>query len=87
MRTRPDAAFAVSKLASSMAKNPGATLPLVKHLMGYLFGSVELVLVDSHNMPMRGTQVAPLLFLGAEYSKSTLMLGLLHWQVAAKRLP
>ena len=52
--TRPDAALAVSKLASSMAKNPGATLPLVKHLMGYLFGSVELVLVYSHNMPMQG---------------------------------
>ena len=36
--------FAVSKLASSMSRNPTGTLPYVEHLLGYVFNTVDTVL-------------------------------------------
>ena len=44
VRTRPDLMFAVSKLASSMSRNPTGTLPYVEHLLGYVFNTVDTVL-------------------------------------------
>ena len=47
MRTRPDVMFGVSKLASSMSRNPTGTVPYVEHLLGYVFSTVETVLAYS----------------------------------------
>ncbi|CAE7656123.1 GIP, partial [Symbiodinium sp. CCMP2592] len=47
MRTRPDLMFGVSKLASSMSRNPTGTLPYIEHLLGYVFNTVDTVLAYS----------------------------------------
>ncbi|CAE7519472.1 unnamed protein product [Symbiodinium sp. CCMP2592] len=45
--TRPDLMFGVSKLASSMSRNPTGTLPYIEHLLGYVFNTVDTVLAYS----------------------------------------